>query len=84
MTYGLNQLLDIQFTDARFVGGNAELLNGDYRDESTLDLALKAADVVTFTDPVLAVMTTNDKIYALRMKADPESFGKPGSTSGMS
>jgi len=84
MTFALNQLLEVQFTDARFVGANAESVNGDYRDEATLDTALKAAAVATFTDPVLATMTSNDKIYALRVYADLLSFGTPGTTSGMS
>jgi hypothetical protein len=84
MTYGLNQLVDLQITDARFVGANAESLNGDYRDEATLDTALAAASAPTFTAAVLAQMTQNDKVYALRMYADPLSFGTPGTTSGMS
>jgi hypothetical protein len=82
MTLALNQLLDVQITDARFVGANAESLNGDYRDEATLDTALIAASVTTYTAAVLASMTINDKIYALRMFADPLSFSTPGTTTG--
>jgi hypothetical protein len=84
MTFALSQVLDQNFTDARFVGANAESLNGDYRDESTLDLALAAAKPTTYTAAVLAVMTVNDKVYAFRMESDLASFGTPGTTSGMS
>jgi uncharacterized protein YbcC (UPF0753/DUF2309 family) len=83
MTLGLNQLLEVQITDARFVGANAESLNGDYRDEATLDAALIAAAAGTYNATVLASMTTNDKIYALRIYADPLSFGTPGTTTGV-
>jgi hypothetical protein len=83
MTYALNQLLEVQITDARFVGANAESLTGDYKDEATLDTALAGAPF-SLSAATLASMTVNDKIYAVRMASDALSFGTPGTTSGMS
>jgi hypothetical protein len=80
MTYALSQVLDQNFTDARFVGSNAESLTGDYRDEATLDTVLNGANGAYYTAALLATMTTNDKIYAFRMHSDPLSFGTPGTT----
>lgn len=83
MATALNQLLDVNFTDARFTGSSTSSVVGDYRDENKLDTALAAAQPSTYTAGVLATMTTNDKVYAVRMLSDLLSFGTPGTTTGI-
>jgi immune inhibitor A len=71
----LNQLAGVQFTDARFTGGNAETLTGDYKDEATIDSALTTANSGYYTAARLATMSLNDKVFALRsVTADKAGF----------
>lgn len=53
-------------------GDRIRLLTQDnYKDEDSLDARLKALDGTTYSVANLALMTTNDKVYALRLLQEP-------------
>lgn len=65
--YALNQFVDNQFMTPGNTGDPTSDLNGAYSTEDLLDTQLKSANAVYYTDEMLAQMTMNDKIFAVRV-----------------
>ena len=80
MVYATNALQEFQFTDARLVGSSTTVLTSTYKDENTLDALLVTANAAYYTAAVLATMTVNDKIFAVRSHNDAAGFMPSGTT----
>lgn len=74
MTLQFGPILDLDFVDKRRSDGqtNTSPLGtpASYLTESALDTRLNAISSTTYSAKRLRVMTTNDKIYAVRVNDD--------------
>jgi hypothetical protein len=74
MTLILGPSVDTCFVDKRRSSAptNANPLGtpGNYKDEASLDTRLAAISATAYSAANLRVMTTNDKVYALRLNDD--------------
>jgi hypothetical protein len=74
MTLLLGPQPDMGFVDKRRSGTPTNTTpiatSASYKDEAALDTRLAAISGTTYTAGVLRTMTTNDKIYALRVNDD--------------
>lgn len=75
MTLQYGPDIDLGFVDRRLSPGQTNTTPlgtpANYASESALDTRLAAAAPGTYTAAVLRAMTTNDKVYALRLLDDP-------------
>lgn len=74
MTLQFGPILEVCFVDKRRASGQTNTspvgTPANYATESALDTRLAAADGTSYTAARLRQMTTNDKIYALRLIDD--------------
>lgn len=74
MTLQFGTVVDTNFTDKRRAAGytNATVLGtpANYVSEATLDARLTAIDSTSYSAERLRIMTTNDKVFAVRSADD--------------
>lgn len=75
MTNQFGAMLDLNYVDKRRAGAQTNTnpigTITNYKDEASLDTRLAAIDPNAYSAKNLRIMTTNDKIYALRIADDP-------------
>lgn len=77
---------DVNFVDARhYTDSNttSSSLVSSYKDEASLNSALAAHNAAYYTAAVLALLTLNDKIFAVRHISDSAGFLPSGTVTGV-